>query len=250
MISQMIFKLQDCQIKSVTYLVAALLAVFVEIFIAGCSMSSIMINPDYKSKVLSGKHLRIAVVGPTNIDYEGNMDNEFSQENRYGKIRTFICSTAVKSIMETNMFTSVDMNVMGCKSFVSKKLDWNGHEDTVDFILRVPSDSCFSAPDSQGILLLLEQTYVKSHPFIQLIMINLIPVGGIPHKPLIIGGKFVYWDMAAKKPIAWGISSGTYDNGPGVTMDHWNNAAYDFSVKMVKDSPFDTASFRAKTKIK
>jgi hypothetical protein len=213
-------------------------------------MSSIMVNPDYKSKVMSGKHLRIAIVGPTTIDYEGNMDNEFSQENRYGKIRTFICNTAVNSIRETHMFSSVDMNAMGCKSFVSKKLDWNGNRDSVDFVVQIPSDSCYSEPDSQCILLLLERTFVTSHPYIQLIMVNFIPVGGIPHKPLTIGGRFVYWDMAAKKPIAWGISSGTYENGPGVTMDNWNSAAYDFSVRLVKNSPFDTAGAMVKSKKK
>jgi len=178
------------------------------------------------------------------------VDNEFSEDNRYGKIRTFICSTAVKSIRETHMFTSVDMNVMGCTSFVSKKLDWNAHGDSVDFVLQVPNDNCYSELDSQCILLLLEQTFVKSHPYLQLIMVGMVPVGGIPHKPLTIGGRFVYWDMAAKKPIAWGISSGTYENGPGVTMDNWSSAAYDFSVRMVKDSPFDTAGVMVKSKRK
>jgi hypothetical protein len=204
----------------------------------GC-VPRVMINPEYKSKSMSGKQLHIEMVGPTKIDYEGNMDNEFSKEGRYEKIRTFICSTAVVTVKESSTFGLVDKNPVNCNSYYSKKLNWIS--DTSDFIMKLPNDSCYSAADSQSIFLFVEQTAVTSHPTVKLIMVNLIPVGAIQHKPLTINGKFLYWDAAAKKPIAWGNASGTYDNGPGVTMEHWLNAACDFSLDMIKDSPFDPA---------
>jgi len=206
------------------------------------------INPEYKSKDMSGKRLHIAMVGPTKIDYSGNMDNEFAPEGRYGNIRTFICNAAVTAIKDMHAFQSVDMNPGECKSYKSKKLRMSGDEDP--FIAKVPEDSCSLAADSQDVLLLMEQTSVASHPYVQLIMINFIPIGAIPHKPLIIAGKFVFWDVSARKPIAWGLSSGSYDNGPGVTMTNWQSAAYNFSVRMINDGPFDPVYVRTKSKRK
>jgi hypothetical protein len=214
--------------------------------VLGCAPRIMMISPEYKSRAMSGKHLHIVMVGPTTIDYSGSMDNEFSQEGRYGKIRTFICSTAVVTVKESSMFSSVDMNPGECRSFHPGKLKWSG--DSGDFIMKLPDDSCYSAVDSQSIFLFLEQTCVTSHPTVQLIMINFIPVGAIPHKPLTIAGRFVFWDPVAKKPVAWGKSSGTYENGPGVTRENWLNAACDFSLRMIKNSPFDPAGTDATTR--
>jgi hypothetical protein len=212
--------------------------------VCGCT-SRMMINPEYKSKAISGKQLHIALVGPTRIDYEGNMENEFSEQGRYGKIRTFICSTAVKTVKESSTFKSVDMNPLDCKSFYSKELRWSG--DSVKFIMKLPDDGCYSETDSQSIFLFIEQITVTSHPTVQLIMINFIPIGAIPHKPLTIAGRYVYWDVAAKKPIAWGMASGTFDRGAGVTMENWRNAACDFSLNLIKKSPFDPAYNQTKT---
>jgi hypothetical protein len=131
------------------------------------------------------------------------------------------------------------MAPVDCKSFYPKKLKWS--DDSGEFIMKIPDDTCYSTSDSQSIFLFIEQTTVTSHPTVQLIMINFIPVGAIPHKPLTIAGRFVYWDVAAKKPIAWGKASGTYDQGAGVTMVNWLNAACDFSLNLIKDSPFDPA---------
>jgi hypothetical protein len=204
----------------------------------GCA-PGIMINPDYKSKPMSGKHLHVEMVGQTTIDYTGNMDNEFSKEGRYGKIRTLICSTAVVTLRGSSTFGSVDKDPGDCKSYYSRKLKWD--EDSGEFIVKLPNDSCYSSSDSQSIYLFIEQTSVTSHPYVQLLMVDFIPVGAIPHKPLTIAGEFVYWDVAAKKPIAWGKASGTYESGAGVIMETWLSAACNFSLRMVKDSPFDPA---------
>lgn len=220
-----------------------IIAVLTGLMMLGC-VSRIVINREYKSKSMSGKQLHIEMVGPTKIDYDGNMDNEFSQEGRYGKIRTFICSTAVVTIGASSTFCSVDAKPVNCNSYCSRKLEY--YADSNEFIVKVPNDSCISMSDSQGIFLFVEQTTVTSYPAVKFIVVNLIPVGAIPHKPLTIDGKFVYWDAAAKKPIAWGYAYGTYDNGPGVTREHWLSAACDFSLNMVKGSPFDTAYVRKK----
>jgi hypothetical protein len=174
--------------------------------LSGCA-PGVMINPAYLEKDLHGRPLHVALVGPTKIDYDGSMDNEFSPQGRYGNIRTFICSTAVKTIQGSSTFGSVDMNPIECKSFSLKKLKWDARSDP--FIMRLPDDTCNNRSDSQSIWLFIEHSTVTSHPWVQLIMVNLIPIGAIPHKPLTIAGKFVYWDVAGKKPIAWGLASGT-----------------------------------------
>jgi hypothetical protein len=69
----------------------------------------------------------------------------------------------------------------------------------------------------------------------------------IPHKPLTVAGRYVNRDVAAKKPIAWGTASGTFDRGAGVTMENLRNAACDFSTNLIKKSQFDPAYNQTKT---
>ncbi len=220
----------------------AFLITGVAFFATGCS-PKIMINPEYKNFSPHKKTLNIAVVGPTKIDYSGNMNNEFSSEGRYGKIRTFICEATANSIKGISGFDSVNVRQYDCNSYCSKTLSF-GDSITV----RLPYDTCNTAADSQAIWLFLEQTLVKSYPSAQIIMINFIPVGVIPHKPLSISGKFIYWDPLRKKPVAWGQAFGSYDTGGGVTLTHWKMAANAFAQQMIKDTPFQALRYDAKTK--
>lgn len=54
-------------------------AIITCVVMLGCA-PGVMINPEYKSKPMSGRHLHVVLVGPTTIDYSGSMDNEFSED--------------------------------------------------------------------------------------------------------------------------------------------------------------------------
>ncbi len=75
--------------------------------------------------------------------------------------------------------------------------------------------------------------------WVQIVMVYMIPAGAIPHKPLNITSRFVYWDAVQKKPIAWGYASGVYDQGPAVTIKNWQEASKAHGLSMIKKSPFE-----------
>jgi hypothetical protein len=60
----------------------------------------------------------------------------------------------------------------------------------------------------------------------------------MPHKPLRITGKYVYWDAGRRRPIAWGFADGIFDKGPAVTIENWENASVRFGFSMIAKSPF------------
>jgi hypothetical protein len=203
---------------------------------AGCA-PKVMVNPEYKSITFGDKNLNVAIEGSTVVNYEGNMDNEFPPQGRNEKIQTFICSTAVKTLKESSVFRSVNMVPLGCASFQTNSLDWNRNSE--EFVADLPDNTCYGSPSPQDIWLFIEQPLVSSNPTVQLITYGLIPVAAIPHKPLSISVKFLYWDPVRKKPIAWGNAMGSYDNGPAVTMTHWLEAMHDCADQIIKDTPFE-----------
>ncbi|HMD69235.1 MAG TPA: hypothetical protein VKF42_10190 [Chitinivibrionales bacterium] len=227
----------DCFILSMLRTIGT--GIIIWIVFAGCA-PKVMFNPDYKSTTFEDSNLNVAVEGETFIDYEGNMDNEFPPDGRNEKIRAFICSTAVYVLTKSSIFNSVNMVPIGCTSFRSDRLDWV--ETSEQFTADIPDNTCFDNPRSREIWLFIEQPLIKSRVNVQLVTYGIIPLAAIPHKPLLISAKFLYWDPLRKKPIAWGEASGSYENGPSVTMNHWISAANNCAIQMIKDTRFERKS--------
>jgi hypothetical protein len=203
---------------------------------AGCA-PSVMMNPEYKSTVFAGRNLNVAIEGGIVIDYEGNMDNEFPREGRNEKIQAFLCSTAAKILKDSTVFRSVKAVPIGCGSFKSTALEVNRMPE--GFYVDVPEYVCYNPPDSGDLWLFIEQPLVQSKVHVQVTVIAPTPiVAAFPTKPFTISGKFLFWDAARKKPIAWGNASGTYETGLGVTMTHWLLATNDLVTQMVNGMPF------------
>jgi hypothetical protein len=206
--------------------------------IAGCT-PTVFVNPEYKEQNFKMSNLHIAVVDTLHFNYTGSMDNEFGKDSVPEKVKTFICSTAVKKIADSSTFAVVNQQPFPCIAMEKKKLRW-AKNDTIT--LLVPSDSCTLNADSNDIWLFLQKMQIISAPYVQVIFVGYVPVGAIPHKPLTISSNFVYWDGIKRKPIAWGMASGLYDQGPAVTMENWKRAARRYSLGTLEKTPFKKQS--------
>jgi hypothetical protein len=169
-------------------------------------------------------------------EFPDSTDNEFPIENRPEKVRKYIEKAIAKVIKDSSVFETVNIVKPYCDSFVKVNLQW---KDTTTFRISIPSPECLPPSDSSALWLFVEQPKVESKAWVQIIMVYMVPVGAIPHKPLKITSRFVYWDANQKKPIAWGNASGVYDDGPSVTIKNWQEASIAHGLSMIKKSPFE-----------
>ncbi len=215
-------------IKSV-FVVTAIILLF------GCA-SGIRFNKEYSNIDFSMKHVSITIPDSLTFNYSGSMDNEFPEENRSEMIKQFIADDVVAALRDSSAFLAQRIEQSYCDDFVQTSLRWT---DSVRFEIMVPADECPEVPDSNQLWLFIERPTITSNTAVQLVMVGFVPVMAVPHKPLQIASRFVYWDPAAKKAVAWGKASGTYDSGqPAVTMEHWKKASRSHAFSMIRKSPF------------
>ena len=201
----------------------------------GCA-SSIRFNKEYTTTDFSTKHISITIPDSLTFKYSGSMDNEFPEENRSEQIKRFIADDVVAALRDSSVFSAQRTEEPYCDNFVKTALRWN---DSVMFEIMVPAGECPEVADSNQLWLFIERPTITSNTVVQLVTVGFVPVMALPHKPLQIASRFVYWDPVAKKAVAWGKASGAYDSGqPAVTMEHWKKASRSHAFSMIRKSPF------------
>jgi hypothetical protein len=205
----------------------------------GCA-PSIYFNEEYNDCKFNERPLKIAFVDSLKIQYEGSMDNEFPSDNREARIRKYIGQTMTKALQDSSLFSQIKVTQPYCDTYQKSTLHWR---DTDTFKVLLPSTECTPPDDSNALWLFIQEPKVVSKPWVQIIMVYMVPVGAIPHKPLTLSSRFVYWDAVMKKPVAWGFANGTYDDGPSVTIKNWDEASKRFALSMIRKSPLVKKSF-------
>lgn len=212
-----------------------LAAFFVTYFLVGCA-PSVYINQDFVGQDFDGADCIVMTAKPPVFAYKGSMENEFGAEKPEIEATRFICSTLVDYLGSSSSLGSVKMVDSDSTSFSTGHLEW-GNEPAA-FEISIPLNK-LPKEDGDDILLILDHVDIESQPYVQVITYGFIPLGAIPHKPLNIESKFMFWDIASRKPIAWGTAEGTFNSGPAVTMKHWKIASRKFAEDVLKDSPFE-----------
>ena len=171
------------------------------------------------------------------INYKGSVEDEFGKGNSIELITNYLFSHLPVKIKDSSILSKVTLDLCEDKSLLKqRKLKYKGSKLSV----HVP-DTGITLPLLKGetdYVLILDSMSITSDVNIMPIMVGLIPVAGIPFKPLIYKAKFVIWDNKKGGIVAYGKNRVSLSKGVVVTKDIWNKVTQLFASKILRDTPF------------
>ena len=210
--------------------------------LVSCNSTVIKYSTDYTTRE---KLSSCAVIIPDiiDIDYQGDVENEFGKGDNNELIAGFFRSQFRKEIASRTVFDTVFTSAAISNNYLRQGVELKTRKGMKTFYLPSVKEKLECQSIVPDIVLALDEIEISSH--FDMSVSSGYYSGGMNYGPsfssskdLIITAKFLIWDNLNSKLISYGFVEAIDKNRFAVSMEDWLEAVSDAASKMLEQTSF------------